>query len=305
MKEDRQGPELGKGLSGRDVWPLGAVGFILAVSAAWWTLALWSIPGAPEWLERTRAVCFNLTETGLPDAKGWLLLFGQPPTMFALLMVGWGTEVRSSLRRLVWWGPGRMALIGVGTVLFTGLFLAGRTVAEARLPEVSWGVDAPAPETYPRLDRTWPQDEGLVDHTGTPFGLASLGGRPALVTFAFGHCATLCPAVVHQARATRLELGSEWRIVVISLDPWRDTPSRLSSLVEQFELDGESDFVVSGDVEAVNASLDDWGIPRERDESTGDVTHPGIVYLVDDQGTVAYASTGGVAQMVSLARRME
>ena len=49
-------------LTRRDIWPLGAVGFVLAVSAAWWTLALWSVPGAPEWLERTRAVCFNLTE---------------------------------------------------------------------------------------------------------------------------------------------------------------------------------------------------------------------------------------------------
>lgn len=295
----------GNGLSRRDVWPLGAVGFVLAVSAVWWTLALWSVPGAPEWLERTRAVCFNLTETGLPDTKGWLLLLGQPPTMFVMLMVAWGAEVRASLGRLVSFSGGRLAVLAVVTTMFTGAALAVRSVVSAQLPEVAWDGDEPAPETYPRLDRSWPTGEGLVDQTGTLFGTDRLDGRPALVTFAFGHCATLCPAVVHQARATRLELGPEWRIVVFSLDPWRDTPSRLSALVSQFDLDAGTDFVVSGDVEAVNAHLDEWGIPRVRDESTGDITHPGIVYLVDRSGTIAYQSTGGVAQMVSLGRRVE
>lgn len=294
-----------RGLSRRDIWPLGAVGFVLAVSAAWWTLALWSVPGAPEWLERTRAVCFNLTETGLPDAKGWLLLLGQPPTMLAMLMVGWGAEVRASLGRLVSFSGGRLVALAVVTMVFTGGALAVRTVLNAQLPDVAWGSDEPAPETYPRLDRPWPAGEDLVDQTGTHFGSDRLDGRPALVTFAFGHCATLCPAVVHQARATRLELGPEWRIVVFSLDPWRDTPSRLSALVDQFELDGTADFVVSGDVEAVNDHLDAWGIPRVRDESTGDITHPGIVYLVDRSGAIAFQSTGGVAQMVSLGMRVE
>lgn len=289
----------------RDAWPLGAAGFILAVSVAWWTLALWSVPGAPEWLERTRSVCFNITETGLPDAKGWLLLIGQPPAMLAVLMVGWGKEVRASFRRLLSSAGGRLALLGVATMIFTGLTLAGTKVLNARIPEVAWGTDEPAPETYPRLDRPWPPADGLVDQNGEPFGVASLEGRPALVTFAFGHCKTLCPAVVHQARATRLELEGEWPIVVLSLDPWRDTPSRLPALVEQFELDPGTDFVVSGSVDDVNAALDAWGIPRERDETTGDVTHPGIVYIVDSEGALAFGSSGGVEQMVSLARRVK
>lgn len=289
----------------RDAWPLGAAGFILAVSVAWWTLALWSVPGAPEWLERTRSVCFNITETGLPDAKGWLLLIGQPPAMLAVLMVGWGKEVRASFRRLLSSAGGRLALLGVATMIFTGLTLAGTKVLNARIPEVAWGTDEPAPETYPRLDRPWPPADGLVDQNGEPFGVASLEGRPALVTFAFGHCKTLCPAVVHQARATRLELEGEWPIVVLSLDPWRDTPSRLPALVEQFELDPGTDFVVSGSVDDVNAALDAWGIPRERDETTGDVTHPGIVYIVDSEGALAFGSSGGVEQMVSLARRLK
>lgn len=292
-------------MSRKDVWPLGAVGFILAVSVAWWALALWSVPGAPEWLERTRAVCFNLTEGGLPDAKGWLLLLGQPPSMLALLMVGWGDQVRASFGRLLSVRAGRLAALGVVVGLFTGLSLALGKVLDARVPEVAWNADEPAPETYPRLDRAWPTSAGLVDQTGSTFDLASLEGRPALVTFAFGHCRTLCPAIVHQARAARLELDRDWAIVVLTLDPWRDTPNRLPGLIEQFELTPERDFVVSGGVGPVQAALDEWGIPRERDELTGDITHPGILFMVDPKGTVAYQSTGGVAQVVSLAGRME
>ena len=289
----------------RDAWPLGAVGFILAVSAAWWTLALWSVPDAPVWLARARAVCFNITESGLPDGKGWLLLIGQPPAMLAALFVGWGADVRDSFRRLVAVPGGRLTVLGTTVALVTGLSLAGRKVADARLPEVTFGGDEPAPETYPRLDRPWPDAAGLVDQSGEAVELESLAGRPALVTFAFGHCATICPVVVHQARQVRYESGTDLAIVVYTVDPWRDTPARLPALVRQFELDAEADFLVSGSVEDVEAALDLWGIPRERDPQNGDVTHPGIVYLVEPDGTVAYGSTGGVVQMVSLVTRLE
>lgn len=292
-------------LTRRDAWPLGAVGFVLAVSVAWWAFALWPVPGAPEWLERSRSVCFNLTESGLPDTKGWLLLVGQPPTMLALLLVGWGEEVLESLRRLVSFRGGRLATLATATTLVTGLSLASVRVMSASTPSITWTGDEVAPESYPRLDRPWPEATGLVDQSGASFDVGRLRGQPALVTFAFGHCETLCPAVVHQSRATRLEVGGPWPIVVFTLDPWRDTPSRLPALVEQFELDPARDFVVSGSVEDVTKALDAWQIPRQRDPSTGDVTHPAIVYLIDEEGRLAFASTGGVRQMVSLARRLE
>ena len=43
---------------------------------------------------------------------------------------------------------------------------------------------------------------------------------------------------------------------------------------------------------------------RERDRSTGDIVHPALIYLVEGDGTIAYGSTGGHAQLLGLARRM-
>jgi len=290
-------------LRSEDRWPVGAVGFILAVSTVWWGFALWQIPGAPEWVDRARAVCFNVDASGLPDAKGWLMLIGQPPSMVILFSVIWRTEAQNTLDHFIDCRGGRMLLgwlvLGVSSMMMA----ASARVADARVPDVTL-AGAEAPSTYPRLDRIWPDAAGLVAQDGLPFTHERLEGRPAFVTFAFGHCETVCPAVVHAARGAREQLGRELPIVVLTLDPWRDTPSRLPALVGQFMLDPAVDLMVSGDVEAVEAALDAWGIPRDRDTRTGDVTHPALVYLIDSDGTLAYASTGGPEQLSSLARRL-
>ena len=295
-----------------DAWPLGALGLILAISASWWGFALWSIPGAPSWVERARAVCFNITESGLPDTKGWLLLLGQPPIMVALLLVGWREPVVRSVRRLLSSGPGRAAAgAALGLVLYA-VGMAAARVADARLPEVTWHEAGQAPADHPRLDRSWPEVEGLVDQEGRSFSHASLAGRSALVTFAFGHCETLCPLVVEQTRAARaiLERGKERpdqeeiSLVVLTLDPWRDRPSMLASLRARWRLDPGRDFVVGGSVDVVEAALDAWGISRARNTRSGDVVHAAVVYLVEGDGTVAFASAGGVEHLASLGRRL-
>jgi len=286
----------------QDVWPLGAIAFILAVTAAWWTLALWSVPGAPDWLERARSVCFNITESGLPDTSGWLLLLGQPPTMLAVLLVGWRAEVAASVRRLFATRGGRATAGATGALLVAGIVLAGMRVADARLPEIQWGTEFSASAVPARLDRPWPELPALVDQRGEPFDVSRLAGRPALVTFAFGHCETLCPVVVQAARAARESLGEDWAIVVFTLDPWRDTPARLVSLEQAFGLDGRRDFVVGGEVVEVEAALAAWDVAAVRDERTGDVVHPGLVYLVDRRGTVVYLATGGLTQLLDLGK---
>lgn len=288
----------------RDLWPLGAVGFILAVTASWWALALWPAAGAPEWLERTRSVCFNITESGLPDAKGWLLLLGQPPSMIGLLLVGWGREVRESFVHLASSGGGRTLLGAAVVAVFSGFATAGFRVADARLPGVQLPA-GPAGVDQPRLDRPWPHTTGLVDQAGVPFSRGLLEAGPAMVTFAFGHCETVCPAVVHQALAARTDLSAEVPIVVITLDPWRDTPSRLDDLLRRFDLDPSLDHVVSGTVDAVQAALDAWGVERRRDMRTGDIVHPSLVYLVAAEEGIAYLSRGARPELVALGERLE
>lgn len=300
----------------QDRWPVGAAAFVLAVSAAWWSFALFAIPGAPEWLDRARAVCFNITESGLPDAKGWLLLVGQPPAMLLALYAGWSGQVRDTLRHFARSSGGRGLLAGTGVAAAAFLAIAAARAASVRLPPptLAAGLGANAaellPETYPRLDRPWPALQGLVDQHGDAFTLESLGGRPAFAAFAFGHCTTICPVVVRnslEARRSAQALrpsAADVAVVVFTLDPWRDTPSRLPALADRFGLDPARDFMVGGAPEAVTAALDAFGMAHRRDPRTGDVVHPPLVYLVESNGTLAYASTGAASDLTQLAERL-
>lgn len=303
----------------QDRWPAGAIAFVLAVSAAWWGFALFAAPGAPEWLERARAVCFNITETGLPDAKGWLLLVGQPPAMLLALYVGWSRQVRDTFRHLVRSGGGRRLLVGaaLSVAAFLAIAAAQATSLRRTPPTVAAGLaSGPGrsellPETYPRLDRAWPKTEGLVDQHGAAFALESLKGRRAFVTFAFGHCATICPVLVHNAlearrvaQASHRANASDWAVVVFTLDPWRDTPSRLPALAARYGLDPLRDFLVGGDPGAVAAALDAFGMAYRRDGRTGDVVHPPLVYLAEVDGTLAYGATGATDHLAQLAGRV-
>jgi protein SCO1/2 len=287
---------------------LGTLALLGVVTAAWWGLALWPVPGeAPAWLDRVRTVCFGATESGLPDVSGWLLLIGQPLGMLALLMVGWGRAVRSGLVHLTENLPGR-ALAGVAVALLA----AGAGAAAVRVAHATESVAFRTPQDvlpspdYPRLDRRPPPHE-LVDQHGRSVSAESLVGKPAFVTFTFGHCTTLCPIVIQQVLAARDLLAERNEevptVAVVTLDPWRDTPPRLPHLVRQWDLPDDAR-VLSGEVDQVNAALDAWGVARERDPQTGDITHPALVFILDATGSVQYASSGGPRALAELARRV-
>lgn len=290
---------------------LSALAFILVVTAGWWALALWPVAGeVPEWLARTRAVCFNVTGSGLPDASGWILLVGEPLGMVGVLAIVWKESVLGGLARLARSAAGRGALVVTGLLVLGGFFAtAARVVHATERSAVRLARSDVPPESYPRLDRAAPATE-LVDASGAPFELSELRGRPIFVTFAFGHCETVCPLVVRNVLDARSGLGTRTGsggkppgLVVITLDPWRDTPERLSYLSEKWEL-ADGDRILSGTVAEVEAVLDAWNVPRSRDPRTGDIAHPALVYLLDAEGRIAFAARGDVPTLVALAKRL-
>lgn len=293
---------------------LAALAALLVITVAWWALALWPVQGvAPAWLERARLVCFNTGPSGLPDASGWLLLVGQPIGMLAVLMVIAGDAVRAGLGRALASPAGLLGIAGGSGVIVAGLVLAAVRVAGAPL-DSEWLETARAdvPATYPRLDRRLPPVD-LVDQGGAAFGWGRVAGRPTLLTFGFGHCATICPMTVMNARQVQDRFAAEGRdlaLVVITLDPWRDTPARLPSLARQFHLvasdavEEDRAYMLSGTVEGVNAALDALQVARQRVPGTGDIVHPALVYLLDADGTIVYAASGHADLIEELARRM-
>ena len=136
--------------------------------------------------------------------------------------------------------------------------------------------------------------------------LAQFRGRPEFVTFAFGHCETVCPLIVHDVVRAQAGLPDlDPVVLVVTLDPWRDTPSRLPAIARQWGL-GAHAFALGGPVVDVERTLDAWSVGRERDLRTGEVTHATLLYVIDRDGRIAFALAGGAgaATIAELARRL-
>lgn len=272
---------------------VGALLAILVITAAWWALALWP-PGAatPAWVERTRLACFGAEPGGLPDAGGWMVMTGQPLAMLLVLFAAWGQDVRAGIRRVQESLPGQLV---VGTVL-AGLIVGvagsvGRvSTVDARAFEANTTQQLASQLT--RIYDTVPVMH-LVDQSGRVVQLDTFRGRPVLVTFAYAHCQTVCPAVVMDlvdVQQRMADLAPE--VVIVTIDPLRDTPSRLPAIAKQWEL-GPKAHVLSGPVEEVEQVLNAWRIPRVRNAATGDFSHPTMVYVIAPDGRITYVTPGG------------
>lgn len=280
---------------------LTALAVILVITAAWWVLALWPVgPVEPQWLTRTRAACFGSPPGGLPNVAGWIVLIGEPLGMLGALALVFGRSLGRDLR----WVAGLRVWRGVA-LAFGMLILLPIALIAARLA----GFPAPAGETFAaidvvprRVDRAAPA-ASLVDQNGATVNLAQYRGRSALVTFAYGHCATVCPTTVLDLRTARARDGLDIPLIVLTLDPWRDTPDRLPTLAEAWQLEGE-DRVLSGSIADVERVLDALGVARSRNEQNGEIEHAATAMLLDDTGRITWRVDGAPRQLTTLLKTM-
>ncbi|MBL8962331.1 MAG: SCO family protein [Gemmatimonadetes bacterium] len=271
---------------------------IVLITIAWWALALWPVGAdAPEWMLRTRFACFGARGSELPHAGGWVLLIGEPIGMVGTLYAVWGDALR---RDLTWmrqhaWGVVTLAVLvamtGTGMVLAVGRVAGALATGAERIDVPAQVFDAGKREMAPALR--------LVDQSGSLFELASLRGQPVVVTFAFGHCETMCPTLVRDVLNARLAAGSQVPVIVVTVDPWRDVPERLPHIATAWGL-ATRDRVLSGAVDDVTTALDAWGVRIVRDEATGDVGHPAVVVLVDAEGRIEARLGSDVSGLVAL-----
>ncbi len=274
--------------------PFPVASFLIwaAVTGLWWAFALAPLPDSEVWLLRARAVCFGSLPNGLPETWGWMLLVLGPLSMLGFLAAVWGGELRSSVRWLARRpsGAALLTLLALGTIGGAGA-VAGRIASAHRLAATVAGVlptDALPPD-YPRGIDAAPE-LALLDQNGASIALAQLAGRPTVVTFAFAHCTTVCPVLVATLRRSFELRGADApALVIVTLDPWRDTPGSLPTLAAGWGIDQLANaHVLSGAPEAVERVRESWQVPADRDASTGNITHPGLVFVIDAQGRLAY-----------------
>jgi protein SCO1 len=102
--------------------------------------------------------------------------------------------------------------------------------------------------------------------TGEDFTL-SAPDRITVLYYGFTACPDVCPTTLHDLRVALERLGnppaSEIQVVMVTVDPARDTPEQLQQYMERFS----TDFVgLTGDEAALQAAYDAFGATFERVE---------------------------------------
>lgn len=136
----------------------------------------------------------------------------------------------------------------------------------------------PEPKSLPEFS--------LVDDRGRAFGRDSLNGRYSLLFFGFTNCPDICPATLAQLSAARSRVlaqggGGFPEVILISVDPERDTPAAMADYVARF---GDGVTGVTGSREEIGKLAKSLGIyVRQSGSQHGghDVQHTAAVMLIN------------------------
>lgn len=262
----------------------------IIVVMAWWAVAFYPIGrDNAEWLTRTREVCFGAGPNQLPSAYGWIMLVAGPLLFLAAIVATFYDELRAELSHVAARAWGKVLAAAVVVALVGQWLWIGAQVGEAqRLAAAveNFLQDGDLPAYYPRTDVAAPK-LALTNQFGARVSIDSFRGSNVILAFVYAHCATVCPTLVSQVMKAKAAAPAA-KVMLITLDPWRDTPGSLPGLAQKWSLPAQDVHLLSGEVPEVLAALTAWGMPFKRDENTGVIDHPGLVYLIDSEGVIAY-----------------
>jgi len=154
----------------------------------------------------------------------------------------------------------------------------------------------------PTLDRAALREEGVLvfdqprqitdfelkDHKGQPFSSADLEGQWTLIFFGFTQCPDICPLAM--ADLSRLmdelppELEANTQVLMVTLDPARDTPEVLADYVPYFH----KDFVgVTGEFLTIRRFANELNVAFSKvtqGEDNYTIDHSGHISLINPRG---------------------
>jgi protein SCO1/2 len=175
-----------------------------------------------------------------------------------------------------------VALLAVIAVIVAGF------IHRISLPRVMTGSEMKINGLY-LLDT--PRDIGefaLVDHHGKPFNPERFKGRWSLVFFGFTSCPDVCPTTMAFLNQFMQSLegteAQDTQVVMLSVDPARDTVEKLSTYVPYFN----PDFIgVTGEFLDIHRFATALNTPFRKVTGAGDdyqVDHSANVVLINPRG---------------------
>ena len=149
----------------------------------------------------------------------------------------------------------------------------------------------------------WARALSLTDHTGKTRTLADFRGKVVVVFFGYVRCPDVCPTTLLELKSVIEQLGEEGKrvqVLVVTLDPERDTRELLAQYVSAFH----PDFLgLYGDKEQIARTAKEFKVfyqkvPGSRPDNYS-IDHTAGSYVFDPSGRirllVSHAQTGTLA----------
>jgi protein SCO1/2 len=140
-----------------------------------------------------------------------------------------------------------------------------------------------------QLEAKWTND------AGQPVSLASLRGRPVVLTMFFSHCENACPILVSQMQNLRAALPADMRakvqFVLVSFDSERDTPAALKAYRRHMALDDGGWTLLHGEPAEVQELAMLLGVKYKQD-ARGQFSHSNLITVLNVEGEVAHQRAG-------------
>ena len=152
-----------------------------------------------------------------------------------------------------------------------------------------WACDQPPVWHHRDVTGIMPDLEfTLIGSDGNKVGASAFLGKTTLLFFGFTHCPGICPSTLASVRIALAEMGpaaEEVQMLLVTVDPARDTPEALQEYTARFGpwLDG-----LTGSEESLKALNSAYKVAFEwlPADKTGnyDVMHSTVVYAFDSRG---------------------
>ena len=172
-------------------------------------------------------------------------------------------------------------------------------IAVAGLLAVGVAVAPPAPaqehhhETVeaapPRGDSVYALAAPLVDQRGRTVGLDLFRGHPVLISMFYANCPDACPLLIADLQRMERKLPprikADLRIVLVSLDPERDTPDALQALARARQVDESRWRLLRAPEDTVRDIGALLGVKYRR-LPDGSFNHSSVITLLDPDGAI-------------------
>lgn len=129
----------------------------------------------------------------------------------------------------------------------------------------------------------------MIDQDGAAVHVDQLRGKWSLLFFGYTFCPDICPTTLAQIRQVRSELSAQdagrLRVVLVSVDPNRDTPQRLKEYLGFFDKQYVGLTAPVADIQKLANAVSVPFIPADTSKPNYTVDHSGNLALLGPDGT--------------------